>query len=46
MLSRIEFDNYVNLLFDMSSVKWESKTSMEEEMQKRFDALESDCTGG
>ena len=46
VLSRIEFDSYVNLLFDMSSAKWESKKSMDEEMQKRFDALDSDCTGG
>lgn len=42
----MEFDNLVNLLFDMNSVKYVSKEDSEEELQKRFDAIDSDCTGG
>lgn len=46
VLSRIEFDNLVTLLFDMNSVKMGSKEDTEKELQKRFDAIDSDCTGG
>ena len=44
VISRIEFDNLVNLLFDMNS--FASKADGEEELQKRFDSIDSDCTGG
>lgn len=46
VLSKIEFNNLVNLLFDMNSVKFVSEEDSEEELQKRFDAIDSDCTGG
>jgi hypothetical protein len=42
----MEFDNLVNLLFDMNSIKMVSKQDSDEEMQKRFDAIDSDSTGG
>ena len=45
MLSRIEFDNIINLLFDMNSVKCASKKDSDEKMQKRFNTIDSDSTG-
>eukprot|EP00804_Cyclotella_cryptica_P001785 CCRYP_018588-RB/>CCRYP_018588-RB protein AED:0.29 eAED:0.29 QI:100/1/1/1/0.8/0.66/6/1051/628 len=45
VLSRIEFDNFLNLLFDMNAVKFVSQEHTAEEMQKRFEAIDSDGSG-
>jgi hypothetical protein len=46
LLSHIEFDNYINLLFDMNSVKFVSQEHTAEEIQRRFDVIDSDGSGG
>lgn len=46
MIACVEFDNLVNLLFDMNSIKSGTEENIEEIITQRFDTIDSDNTGG
>lgn len=46
IIACVEFDNLVNLLFDMNSIKSGTEENMDEVISQHFDSIDSDNTGG